>query len=254
MKIILTLILYSMNKIAITLISVLLFWGCSTSNNSSEKFLGLNGNIESIKDTEYSAEEKFGEVVLDEIEEVIVYKFDKAGNTIKQTTYDEDGNAEYTYEATFENNEWTGSSYKWAGSMRFFSNSSQRLVSKTEHSETVESLDENGNVSGSHESTYSPDKTYLKIINKDKNGVETSTTERYFDKNKNLLKVISGSSQATFKYDDKNRLVKESYIDLEYDFNDLTVYSYNKLVRGYKQKELNNSLSISCKTLSKSMP
>ena len=78
------------------------FVGCSESNIKEQKFLGVNGNPKSIKDTKYEAIEKFGEVIEQNIEEVLYYEFDKQGHVQKTINYDSEGDTTYSETNTFE--------------------------------------------------------------------------------------------------------------------------------------------------------
>lgn len=84
----------------------LLLFTISCSNNGMSvnelKFGGLKGNVSSYKEFVYDAEEKFGEVVPDDLEGVTIYEYDKDGHQIKFGIYDEDGDVIYKYEDTFE--------------------------------------------------------------------------------------------------------------------------------------------------------
>lgn len=86
-------------------LALLLFTiSCSNSDISVNelKFGGLKGNVSSYKEFIYDAEEKFGEVVPDDLEKVVIYEYDKDGHQIKFGMYDEDGDFIYKYEYTYE--------------------------------------------------------------------------------------------------------------------------------------------------------
>ncbi|MDO5665587.1 MAG: hypothetical protein Q4G63_10075 [Bacteroidia bacterium] len=83
------------NAIFLIIISFL-FFSCKQGRNSE-----LKGNVESIKESEYRADEKFGEPIREELDHVLVYDYDEHNNKVKEIAYDNDGDesyhAEYTY-------------------------------------------------------------------------------------------------------------------------------------------------------------
>lgn len=68
------------------------------------KFGGLNGNVSMTKESKFDVVEKFGEVIPDDLNEVIITEYDKDGNQIKYGLYDEDGDFIIKLEDTYENN------------------------------------------------------------------------------------------------------------------------------------------------------
>ncbi|GHT32322.1 hypothetical protein FACS189434_03810 [Bacteroidia bacterium] len=59
-------------------IVVAFFVACS-GGLKEQKILGVNGSPKSIKEINYEATEKFGEVIEQDIEDVLYYEFDKQG-------------------------------------------------------------------------------------------------------------------------------------------------------------------------------
>lgn len=80
----------------------LLFSGCK-SDFKEQKFMGINGSPKSIKDTKHEVAEKFGEIIEQNIVEVLFYEFDKLGQVQKMAHYDNNGDAIFTITNIFEN-------------------------------------------------------------------------------------------------------------------------------------------------------
>ena len=94
-----------MKKIVVVA-SLLALVGCAGSGDSSIpqlKYDGLNGDVERVRESFYEIEEKFGEAIPTELEEVVIYDFSADGHLIKQATYDEDGDFLHGFEM-----EWNG--------------------------------------------------------------------------------------------------------------------------------------------------
>ena len=87
---------------SLSLILLLFAISCSNTSVPELKFGGLKGDVISCKEFKYEAEEKFGEIVPDELEDVIIYEFDKDGHQIKFGVYDGDGDLIHKYEDTYE--------------------------------------------------------------------------------------------------------------------------------------------------------
>ena len=66
------------------------------------KFEGLNGKVQSVRESRYEALEKFGEAIADELDEVLIMDFDKAGHLLRYFLYDEDGDRKYGWEHVYE--------------------------------------------------------------------------------------------------------------------------------------------------------
>ena len=66
------------------------------------KYGGLNGKVVSTRDSRYDVEDKFGEIVPDELEEVVVTVYDSDGHQIKYTSYDSDGDLQYRLTDIYE--------------------------------------------------------------------------------------------------------------------------------------------------------
>ena len=77
----------------------------SCSSPKAQKFMGLNGSLERIKDSKYEAVEKFGEAQQGDLDEVIIYEFDKNGNNTKYATYNHWGDCLFSSKFTYENGE-----------------------------------------------------------------------------------------------------------------------------------------------------
>lgn len=93
-----------MKKLFAILILGVLLSACSGSK--TQKYLGLKGNIESVKETEYDVIEKFGEAEPDDITNVTVYNFDEEGNLIKTAMYDKYGEALFVTENSYKDGEF----------------------------------------------------------------------------------------------------------------------------------------------------
>lgn len=84
---------------------ILILGSCNSSNTDQSKFMGLNGNIESIMEKRYKAEEKFGNAIQDtNVDNAIEYIFDNNGNLIKQIGYSGDGDPDYYLSNEYDGN------------------------------------------------------------------------------------------------------------------------------------------------------
>ena len=54
------------------------------------------------KESKFDATEKFGEIIPDDLNEVIIVEYDKDGNQVKYGVYDEEGNYIYKHEQLYE--------------------------------------------------------------------------------------------------------------------------------------------------------
>ncbi len=86
--------------------------GCAGGDASIPllKFDGLNGNVERVRESIYEVEEKFGEAIPTDLEEVVIYDFSEDGHLIKQATYDEEGDFLYGFETEWVDNQCVKSS------------------------------------------------------------------------------------------------------------------------------------------------
>lgn len=83
---------------------LLVLMGCVEGDTSIPrlKFDGLSGNVERVRESIYEVEEKFGEAIPVDLEEVVIYDFSADGYLTKQATYDEDGDFLYGIEMVWE--------------------------------------------------------------------------------------------------------------------------------------------------------
>lgn len=96
----------------LTIVSLLTFVGCGGGDSTIPrlKFDGLNGNVERVRESIYEVEEKFGEAIPTELEEVVIYDFSSDGHLVKQATYDEDGDFLYGFETEWKDDKCVKSS------------------------------------------------------------------------------------------------------------------------------------------------
>lgn len=55
------------------------------------------------KESKFDAVEKFGEIVPDDLNEVVIYEYDNDGNPVKYGVYDEDGDYIFKLEQKYDN-------------------------------------------------------------------------------------------------------------------------------------------------------
>lgn len=72
------------------------------SNSYRQKFLGLKGQVESVKESQYTAVDRFGEVELGELNNVIIYTFNSDGKETKTARYDGTGDCLFATEYIYE--------------------------------------------------------------------------------------------------------------------------------------------------------
>lgn len=92
-----------MKKILFILLLPFIFIGCEDDNDKTQKFLGMRGKPKSVKEAEYKAVEKFGEVIPQDIEEIVYYKFNKKGRIEEVVNYDTNKNEIYKLSNRFNN-------------------------------------------------------------------------------------------------------------------------------------------------------
>lgn len=102
-----------MNKLLF--LSILFFMLISCNQGiPTLRFDGLNGKVQSVRESKYEAVEKFGEAIPDELEQVLILDFDKAGHPLKHFIYDEDGELIYGWEQSYDGDEVTlTKNYGW---------------------------------------------------------------------------------------------------------------------------------------------
>ena len=196
----------------------------------------VKGDATSITDTIWNVSEKFGEVVKEDINQVVKTNFDDNGNVLDYTVYDsygnvkektvlkwngldideifnydEDGKQQFHWKYFIENDRvqkiitTCTMSSKWVATKTYYYSQSNpdRLDSITvvENSEkdihTFEYLDENNSY---HE--------YIKNCTGGK-----SDALYYYDKDKRLIKEKQSYGTMTYVYNDKGLLIKKNYDD-----------------------------------------
>lgn len=93
-----------------------LFYMLTSCNQGipSLKFEGLNGKVQSVRESQYEAVEKFGEAIPDELEQVLILDFDKDGHLLKHFLYDDDGELMYGWEQSYDGDIVTQTkNYSW---------------------------------------------------------------------------------------------------------------------------------------------
>ncbi|MFV0505226.1 MAG: hypothetical protein ACK5L5_00730 [Bacteroidales bacterium] len=89
-----------MKKLFLLTILAGMLFACKTNNDSF-----LNGDVESTRESNYEASEKFGEVIKEDLIEVRDFKFNENGNLTTMIFYDEDGEETYKSTTTYKNGE-----------------------------------------------------------------------------------------------------------------------------------------------------
>ncbi|MDH6306825.1 hypothetical protein M2459_002159 [Parabacteroides sp. PF5-5] len=210
-----------MKKNMLILAVAVFFVGCSESNKN-QKFLGLKGNPKSIKETKYDAFEKFGEVIEDDIDEVVLYEFDKTGNFQKIVCYDGDGDMKYSITNIFKNGECIESKfYQKYNDVTSTSN----LKNRTSKSETWERKTSDGKITTSYSEF---DKLKTTIITKDSEDNVVSKEEQTKDNKGNIIefKVYNGEDVAYWyksAFDDKSQEIEKKILAGGYDEG---IYTY----------------------------
>lgn len=74
----------------------------SCQSNNEKKYLGLKGKIEYIKDTQFEAKEKFGEVIPQDTMLVEKYNFNDQGQIVSLTHYNGDGEEIFSVKNEFK--------------------------------------------------------------------------------------------------------------------------------------------------------
>ena len=90
-----------MKKLLFLSISFFMLTSCN-QGIPSLKFNGMNGKVQSVRESKYEAVEKFGEAIPDELDEVLILDFDKDGHLLKRFLYDEDGELMFALEQSFD--------------------------------------------------------------------------------------------------------------------------------------------------------
>ena len=169
-------------------ILVFVFALTSCSNNSISipvlKFDGLRGNVSMIRESKFDAVEKFGEVVPDDLNEVIIYEYDNDGNPIKYGVYDDEGDYIFKLEQKYENG------------LLVSQTSSQKYGNKTVHNVVAERK-----------------KNYIKWLNNE--GREDESSSELFYNGLSYKAVDKdGNTLTEVKCDKRGRLIEQkSYSD-----------------------------------------
>lgn len=79
-----------LRSLFIAFAAIALLASCSDDEPRDYERLGFTCKVKSVKDSYYSATEKFGEEVAEELEEVYITEFNERGNVLSFTEYDEE--------------------------------------------------------------------------------------------------------------------------------------------------------------------
>ena len=106
-----------MKKIILILFVSITFYSCDKKNSLSE--LNLKGNVESVVESTYEAEEKFGDIEKDEFEYSFKQEFNEDGNKFEETWYDEEGEltSKWKFEYDDDGNQIEETQYKEEGEL-----------------------------------------------------------------------------------------------------------------------------------------
>lgn len=212
-----------MKKVSTILLIVLILFSCDRGN----KYPELKGNIESIKSTEYNADEKFGEPVRGDLESVTISDFDNKGWIVKETTYDEDGDKSTEREYQYKNNNLI--SFKMKGK---YSETHQDLVRENKHEEVylVKEVDFGRPWAESRDTVTTVDTVYIEL---DRNGYQAKQTRKNNDGTQSISHFI---------HDKKGKLLEHKWLrdgvnirqweKLEYDKNGLLVKTNTLYIYG----------------------
>lgn len=210
---------------------IVLITGCSNSTTSM-KFLGLNGEVSSIKDTKFDVKEKFGEIFPNEIEEVSVYNFNSDGNVLNQTVYSPGGDIKYSFEHLYKDKNCYQTIFKRIS-----------FNLKTMDSDTITSISKllksNGNLF-IWENTTNDSDPQLSKVEKSRSYIKTTTevgkdskqiNEAWYNNSNLVEQKITTGSEIVFwtksQYDKQNRLIELK--NLVGNDKETVSYSYNKM-------------------------
>ena len=210
---------------------VSLFFSCSDKKNSlSEE--NLKGKVKSVDTYTYSAKEKFGENVTDELEDVEKNKYNKDGNLIEIAFYDEDGELYYKIKSKYDDgNLIESASYYDEGELisKFkFKYDDGNIIGSTEY-------DDDGELTAEWKYKYD-DGNIIRRASYDKEGELSVEFKFKYDDEGNQIEQAKYDedgelrSKLKYKYDDDGNRVE--YKTIFYGLGDKSTTTYK-----YKYKE-----------------
>lgn len=211
-------------KITLVVAFIALVVACSKEKKST-KYMGLNGKIETIKDTIYEADEKFGEAIPGDISSVEINTFDNDGNLVKYASYDADGSIKICLEYVYINGEFTQSTYR-----NYYNN--EKVIHKL-----IEIINDKAKYETTRGETTTISET---ITRKSKNKVNHTTSykdeaaqedEIWTDNNGNIVeRKITKGDEIKFwsksKFNDKNNEIEQ--INLSNGNKEITTFHYDE--------------------------
>lgn len=210
---------------------IALITSCSNTPTSM-KFLGLNGEVSSIRDTKFDVKEKFGEIFQNEIEEVSVYNFNSDGNVLNQTVYSPDGDMKYSFEHLYKDKNCYQTIFKRISfNLKTMDSdtitSMSKLLRKDGDFFIWENITDN---SEPQQSKVEKSRSYIKTtteISKDSKQI----SESWYSGSNLIEQKITTEDKVVFwtksKYDNQNRAIELKY--LEGNNKETISYSYNKM-------------------------
>lgn len=213
-------------KTTFLLLSILLFAITACNNNETSvpqlKFGGMKGNVSMVKESEYDAIEKFGEIVPNVLRFITIYEFDKNGNEINTADYSDDGECLYKKETSYENGQLSSITYYDNFFMQSKITENRVIAREKNHIKWLCGV-------GTDEE-YTIDVFYKGLYSKaqDKDGILAE--ECFYDKNGNRIEQklynIEGElvSRCLCEFDKDNNLIKRTYYSNEE--SNVTTHSY----------------------------
>ena len=212
----------SFNWLFILSVLVLLLSSCSKKRNALIDN-GIKGKVTSFTDTIWSVSEKFGEVVKDEINNVIKCDVDENGNITAYTIYDSDGDIARKIVQTFKGTQFDEiRTYDRSGDEESYN----KYFYSKDNPERIDSIKV---VSYGSKSTaffeYLDDNDSYKYFTIDEDGEKSGVGYQYFDKEKRLIEDKSPYATTKYTYDD-NGLCISSKQTSEYGGDEEREYEY----------------------------
>lgn len=212
-----------MKKLLFILAGAAILAGCSAKTDLAQKYLGLNGRVEKVKETCNYAYEKHGERETGPVAQVKVYTFNDRGDLLTESLYNGNGDIVSSCENDYENGKLKGNT---------FTIKSKELknvcVESGKYFDKWHNFDEGGNLVSTEVRDYRKRKIVKEFI---PNEYRDSRHEVIYDNNDNIIAEIEikGADTLfafTYKYDKKNFLT-ESILSTE-GWDGVYTYEYMK--------------------------
>ncbi|MFV0507474.1 MAG: hypothetical protein ACK5L5_12370 [Bacteroidales bacterium] len=175
-----------MKNLILTITLTVVLFACKSNNNPL-----INGDVSSIKESEYGAVEKFGEVIKGGLNYVRSYEYDKNGNQTTFIIYDEEGDETYKSTTSYKDNEATSTYTKHSVYKEF---TEQRTVIFKDDYKTVWLSERKEDEKASTDTI---------IYTRTKNGKEATETTKHNDGSQSIRYIT---------FDDKWRIIEFKWL------------------------------------------